>query len=214
MVSVLLLVLQRFELQHSTVPHTPLAGDHRLTRPFPDEPFASSGPYAELVGLMSCTRPDLAFPLSILACFVAPGRHRPVQWTATMRVAKYLATTSGVGLVLGGRQDAVLTGHSNSSYADDVERHRSTQGYCFNLGSGAISWRSTCSSSVSTSTAEAEIYAGAMAAQEPHWLMFLLTDLGAVAATAAAVAATAAAAAAAALGGLCEVCRDQSPTQW
>ncbi|CAI7920579.1 unnamed protein product [Closterium sp. NIES-53] len=84
-------VLQRFELQHSTVQRTPLAVDHRLTGPFPDKPFESSGPYAELVGclmyLMTCTRPDLTFPLSVLARFVAPGRHRPVQWTAAVRVA-------------------------------------------------------------------------------------------------------------------------------
>ncbi|CAI7852132.1 unnamed protein product [Closterium sp. NIES-53] len=104
-------------------------------------------------------------------------RHRPVHWTAAVRVAKYLATTSGVGLVLGGRRDVVLIGHCDSSYADDAETHRSTQGYCFSLGSRAVLWRSTRSSSVLTSTAEAEIYAGAMAAQELRWLMFLLTDL-------------------------------------
>ncbi|CAI7886529.1 unnamed protein product [Closterium sp. NIES-54] len=140
------------------------------------------GPYAELVGclmyLMTCTRLDLAFPLSILARFVVPGRHHTVHWTAAVRVAKYLATTSGVGLVLGGQQPVILTGHCDSSYADDVETHRSTQGYCFSLGCGAVSWRSTRSSSVSTSTTEAEIYAGAMAAQELRWLTFLLTDLG------------------------------------
>ncbi|CAI7874801.1 unnamed protein product [Closterium sp. NIES-53] len=128
-----------------------------------------SGPYAELVGclmyLMTCTRPDLAFPLSILAHFVAPGRHHPVHWTAPVRVAKYLATTSGMGLVLGERHDIVLTSHCDSSYADDAKMHRSTQRYYFSLGSGAASWRSTRSSLVSTSTAEAEIYAGAMAAQ-------------------------------------------------
>ncbi|CAI7923582.1 unnamed protein product [Closterium sp. NIES-53] len=160
-------VLQRFELQHSTVLRTPLPVDHRLTGPFPDELFKPSGPYADLVGclmyLMTCTRPDLAFPLSILARFVAPGRHRPVHWTAAVRVAKYLATTSGVGLVLGERQDVMLTGHCDSSYADDAEMHRSTQGYCFSLCYGAVSWRSTRSSSISTSTAEAEICAGAIA---------------------------------------------------
>ncbi|CAI7780153.1 unnamed protein product [Closterium sp. NIES-54] len=174
-------VLQRFELEHSTVHRTPFAVDHRLTGPFPDEPFEPSGPYAELVGclmyLLTCTRPDLAFPLCILARFVAPGRHRPVHRTAAVRVAKYLAMTSGVGLVLGGRQDVMLIGHCDSSYADDAETHMSTQGYCFGLGSGAVSWRSTRSSSVSTSTAEAEIYAGAMAAQELCWPTFLLTDL-------------------------------------
>ncbi|CAI7762257.1 unnamed protein product [Closterium sp. NIES-53] len=123
-------VLQQFELPHSTVQGTPLAVDRRLTGPFPDEPFEPSGPYAELVGclmyLMTCTHPDLAFPLSIFARFVAPGRHRPVHWTTAMRVAKYLAKTSGVGLVLGRRQSVVLTGHCDSSYADDAETHRST----------------------------------------------------------------------------------------
>ncbi|CAI7866402.1 unnamed protein product [Closterium sp. NIES-53] len=128
--------------------------------------------------LMTCTRPDLAFPLSVLSHFVATGRHRPAHWTAAMRVAKYLATTSGMGLVLGGTQPVVLTGHCDSSYADDVENQRLTQGYYFSLGASAVPWRSTRSSSVASSSAEAEIYAGAMAAQELCWLTFLLADLG------------------------------------
>ncbi|CAI7913569.1 unnamed protein product [Closterium sp. NIES-54] len=175
-------VLRRFGFQFSTTQPTPLAVDHRLTGPFPDEPFESSGPYAELVGclmyLMTCTRPDLAFPLSFLFFFVATGRHRPVQWTAAVRVAKYLATISGMGLVLGGTQPVVLTGHCDSSYADDVETQRSNQGYCFSLGAGAVSWRSTRSSSIASSSVEAEIYASAIAAQELRWLTFLLADLG------------------------------------
>ncbi|CAI7810614.1 unnamed protein product [Closterium sp. NIES-53] len=121
---------QQFGFQFSTAQPTPLVVDHRLTGPFPDEPFEPSGPYPELVDclvyLITCTRKDLAFPLNILARFVAPGRHRPVHWTDAVRVAKYLATTSGVGLVLGGRQPIVLTGHCDSSYADDEETHRST----------------------------------------------------------------------------------------
>ncbi|CAI7798640.1 unnamed protein product [Closterium sp. NIES-54] len=83
-----------------------------------------------------------------------------------------------MGLVLGGTQLVVLTGHCDSSYADDVETQRSTQGYHFSLGAGAVSWRSTRSSFVASSSTEAQIYAGAMAAQELRWLTFLLTDLG------------------------------------
>ncbi|CAI7874539.1 unnamed protein product, partial [Closterium sp. NIES-53] len=41
-----------------------------------------------------------------------------------------------------------------------------------------VSWRSTRSSSVLSSSCEAEIYATAMAAQELRWLTYLLTDLG------------------------------------
>ncbi|CAI7866536.1 unnamed protein product [Closterium sp. NIES-53] len=128
--------------------------------------------------LMTCTRPDLAFPLSVLSHFLATGRHRRVHWMAAVRVAKYLATTSGMGLVLGGTGPVVLTGHCDPSYADDVETQRSTQGCCFSLGAGGVSWRSTRSSSVASSSAEADIYVGAMAAQKLRWLTFLLTDLG------------------------------------
>ncbi|CAI7732564.1 unnamed protein product [Closterium sp. NIES-53] len=128
--------------------------------------------------LMTCTRPDLAYPLSILARYVAPGRHRLEHMAAAKRVLRYLCSTSGMGLVLGGRHPVVLTGHADASWADDQATQRSSQGYTFSLGSGSVSWRSTRSSSVLGSSCEAEIYAGAMAAQELRWLTYLLTDLG------------------------------------
>ncbi|CAI7931237.1 unnamed protein product [Closterium sp. NIES-54] len=66
--------------------------------------------------LMTCTRPDLAYPLSLLARYVAPGRHRKVHWDAAKRVLRYLCSTSGMGLVLGGRARVVLTGHADASW--------------------------------------------------------------------------------------------------
>ncbi|CAI7779288.1 unnamed protein product, partial [Closterium sp. NIES-53] len=128
--------------------------------------------------LMTCTRPDLAYPLSILARYVAPRRHQPEHMAAAKRVLRYLCSTSGSGLVLGGRRPVVLTGHADASWADDQATQRSSQGYTFSLGSDSVSWRSTRSSSVLGSSCEAEIYAGAMAAQELRWLTYLLTDLG------------------------------------
>ncbi|CAI7916828.1 unnamed protein product [Closterium sp. NIES-53] len=128
--------------------------------------------------LMTCTRPDLAYPLSLLARYVAPGRHRKVHWDAAKRVLRYLCSTSGMGLVLGGRGPVVLTVHANASWVDDSATQRSSQGYTFSLGSGSVSWRSTRSSSVLSSSCEAGIYTGAMAAQELRWLTYLLTDLG------------------------------------
>ncbi|CAI7870188.1 unnamed protein product [Closterium sp. NIES-53] len=89
-----------------------------------------------------------------------------------------LVNTSGMGLVLGGRGPVVLTGHEDASWVDDSATQWSSQGYTFSLGSGSVSWRSTRSSSVLSSSCEAEIYAGAMAAQKLHWLTYLLTDLG------------------------------------
>ncbi|CAI7737929.1 unnamed protein product [Closterium sp. NIES-53] len=128
--------------------------------------------------LMTCTRPDLAYPLSLLARYVAPGRHQKVHWDAAKRVLRYLCSTLGMGLVLGGWGPVVLTGHADASWVDNSATQRSSQSYTFSLGSGSVSWRSTCSSLVLSSSCEAEIYAGAMVAQELRWLTYLLTDLG------------------------------------
>ncbi|CAI7801750.1 unnamed protein product [Closterium sp. NIES-54] len=86
--------------------------------------------------------------------------------------------TSGTGLVLGGRGPVVLTGHADASWVDDLATQRSSQGYTFSLGFASVSWRSTRSSSVLSSSCEAKIYARSMAAQELRWLTYLLTDLG------------------------------------
>ncbi|CAI7780649.1 unnamed protein product [Closterium sp. NIES-54] len=86
--------------------------------------------------------------------------------------------TSGMGLVLGGWARVVLTGHADASWVDDLATQRSSQGYTFSLGSDSISWRSTRSSSVLSSSCEAEIYTWAMAAQELRRLTYLRTDLG------------------------------------
>ncbi|CAI7857226.1 unnamed protein product [Closterium sp. NIES-54] len=97
---------------------------------------------------------------------------------ACLMVLRYLCSTSGMRLVLGGRGPVVLTGHADASWVNVLATQRSSQGYTFSLGSGFVSWRSTRSSSVLSSSCEAEIYARAMAAQELRWLTYLLTDLG------------------------------------
>ncbi|CAI7871392.1 unnamed protein product [Closterium sp. NIES-54] len=133
-------VLQRFDFTYSSPQATPLSTRHSLSALPSDESVEPSGPYPELVGclmyLMTCTRPDLAYPLSILARYVAPGRHRPEHMAAAKRVLRYLCSFP------------------------------------------TLSWRSTRSSSVLSSICEAEIYVGAMAAQELRWLTYLLTNLG------------------------------------
>ncbi|CAI7794457.1 unnamed protein product [Closterium sp. NIES-53] len=175
-------VLKRFGFMYSSPQSTPLPTGHSLSGPPLDESVEPSGPYPELVGclmyLMTFTRPDLAYLLSLLARYVAPGRHQKAHQDAAKRVLRYLCSTSSMGLVLVGRARVVLCGHVDASWIDDLAMQRSSQGYTFSLGSGSVSWRSTRSSSVLSSSCEAEIYAGAMAAQELRWLTYLLTDLG------------------------------------
>ncbi|CAI7873947.1 unnamed protein product [Closterium sp. NIES-53] len=86
--------------------------------------------------------------------------------------------TSGIALVLGGRGPVVLTSHADASWVYDSATQRSLQGYTFSLCSGSVSWRATRLSSVLSSSCEAEIFSGAMAAQKLRWLTYLLTDVG------------------------------------
>ncbi|CAI7857268.1 unnamed protein product, partial [Closterium sp. NIES-54] len=119
-------VLQRFDFTYSSPQSTPLPTGHLLSAPPSDESVESSGPYQELVGclmyLMTCTQPDLAYPLSILACYVAPGRHRKEHMDAAKRVLHYLCSTSGMGFVLEGRARVVLTGHADASWVQQSQQ--------------------------------------------------------------------------------------------
>ncbi|CAI7789982.1 unnamed protein product [Closterium sp. NIES-53] len=101
-----------------------------------------------------------AFRLHVVLAIVHSSLYRPLALSSTFgrvpakRVLRYLCSTSGMGLVLGGQGSVVLTNHSDASWADDLRTYRSTRG------------------------CEAEIYYGAMDAQELCSLTYLLTDLG------------------------------------
>ncbi|CAI7889711.1 unnamed protein product [Closterium sp. NIES-54] len=92
-------------VSYSSPQATPLSTRHSLLALPSDESVEPSGPSPELVRcfmyLMTCTRPDLAYPLRILAHYVAPGRYRPEHMDAAKRVLRYQCNTSGMGLVLG-----------------------------------------------------------------------------------------------------------------
>ncbi|CAI7755394.1 unnamed protein product [Closterium sp. NIES-53] len=117
-------------------------------------------------------------PLSTSHSLSAPPSDEFVEPSGPYRELLGCLITSGIGLVLGGRGPVVLIGYADASWVDDLAMQRSSQVYTLSLGSGFVSWFSTHSSSVLNSSCEAEIYAGAMAAQELRWLTYLLTELG------------------------------------
>ncbi|CAI7873959.1 unnamed protein product [Closterium sp. NIES-53] len=161
-------VLEQFDMAQGGAQHTPLSIGHHLSPP--TSPSTSSHPYPELVGslmyAMVSTRPDLAYPISVLARFVGTGKHTEEHWHAAKRVLQYLRGTKDYVLTLGGPSPPLLSGYSDSSWADSRPDRRSSQGYGFSLGSGLISWRSTRSSAIALSSCEAELYAATTAAQE------------------------------------------------
>ncbi|CAI7899296.1 unnamed protein product [Closterium sp. NIES-53] len=85
------LILQRFDFKFSSPQPTPLSTSHSLATPPLNESVEPSGPYPELVGclmyLMTCKRPNLAYPLSLLARYVAPATTAATATTAAAATA-------------------------------------------------------------------------------------------------------------------------------
>ena len=74
----------------------------------------------------------------------------------------------------------VPLGYTYSDFQSDKHSRKSTSGYLFTLGSGAISWRSIKQSCIVDSTMEAKYVAASEAAKEAIWLRNFLLDPGMV----------------------------------
>ena len=105
---------------------------------------------------------------------------KPTQrhWTAAKRVLRYLRGTTQHGVIYRKEDKPELIGFSDADWAGDQNDRRSTSGYIFQVGSGAISWKSKKQDCVALSTAEAEYMALSSATQESVWLRKLFTELG------------------------------------
>ena len=77
-------------------------------------------------------------------------------------------------------ESLVPIGYTDSDFQSDRESRKSTSGYVFTLGVGAISWRSVKQYSIANSTMEAEYIAASKATKEVVWLKNFLLNLGVV----------------------------------
>ena len=68
-------------------------------------------------------------------------------------------------------------GYTDFDFQSDRDNSKSTSGYVFTLGGGAIVWRSVKQKCVADSTMEAEYVAASEAAKEAVWLRNFLMDL-------------------------------------
>jgi hypothetical protein len=102
---------------------------------------------------------------------------------AAKRVLRYLQGTKDLSLVYeaSSKDDygkPSIVGFSDADWGGDLETRRSTTGYLFKLGSGAVSWASKLQPTVALSSAEAEYLAVCAAVQEAIHLRQLMKDIG------------------------------------
>lgn len=134
--------------------------------------------YRQLVGsllYLTLTRPDISYAVGVMSRYMRNPKTPHLE--AVSRILRYVKGTIDYGLLYKKGEDCKLVGYCDADYAGDHDTRRSTTGYVFMLGSGAISWCSKRQPTVSLSTTEAEYRAAAMAAQESTWLIRLMNDL-------------------------------------
>jgi len=134
--------------------------------------------YASAVGslmyAMLGTCPDIAFAVSACSRYLANPGEPHIK--AVKRIMHYLRGTINLKLTFHGALEPLL-GYTDSDWAGDVATRRSTAGYVFNIGSGAISWSSKRQTVVALSSCEAEYMGETQATKEAIWLRSLLKEL-------------------------------------
>ena len=170
-------ILRRFGMVSSRFVSSPMDPNAHLSA-LDASPPCDTSLYRQIVGSLiwlTHTRLDVAYSAGLLSSFSA----KPLtsHLLAARRVLRYMNATPHRSILDG--RSTTLVGHSDSDWAGDIDTRRSTTGYCFTLGSGAISWSSKKQPTVALSSTEAEYRAACSAATEAVWLRRLLEELGA-----------------------------------
>jgi hypothetical protein len=171
-------ILDRFKMKDCNSVSTPTEFGLKLTKSGSGKKVSSTL-YKQIVGslmYLTSTRPDIMHAVSLISRYMENPTEQHLL--AAKRIFRYLKGTSDFGILYkkGAREN--LYGFSDSDYAGDQDDRKSTSGYVFMMGSGAISWSSKKQAIVTLSTTEAEFIAAAACACQAIWLKRLLCELG------------------------------------
>lgn len=86
------------------------------------------------------TRPNIRYAISLVCRFMERPKEMNLQ--ATKRILIYLKSTTNYGILHKRGEKSNLIGFTDSDYARDQDTRKSTYGYVFKMGLGAISWSS------------------------------------------------------------------------
>ncbi|XP_039045446.1 secreted RxLR effector protein 161-like [Hibiscus syriacus] len=108
---------------------------------------------------------------TIWHCELLHAKSKEISLEAVLRILRYVKSTIGQGIQYKKGEDYKLVGYYDADYACDLDTRRSTTGYVFLLGSGAISRCSKRQPIMSLSTNETKYRAATMVAQESTWIL-------------------------------------------
>jgi hypothetical protein len=129
-------LLTKFKMEEALPSKIPMEPGLKLSKDDQSEDFDATV-YRSLVGslmYLTATRPDLMFSVSMLSRFMAAPKES--HWEAGKRVLRYVRGTIDHGIHYKKVDNSVLIGYSDSDWGGNVDDHKSTTGYAFNIGSG------------------------------------------------------------------------------
>eukprot|EP00253_Pinus_taeda_P015362 PITA_15362 len=171
-------VLSRFNMEECKAAITPTVMGLKLSREDSSKDFDPSL-YKSIVGslmYLTETRPDIMYAVSLISRFME--RPKEAHWQAAKRILRYVKGTKMFGILYNVSEHSDLVGYTDSDWAGSVDDRKSTSGYVFHMGSGAISLASKKQSIVALSTTEAEYVAATAAACQAVWIRRMLRSLG------------------------------------
>jgi len=118
--------------------------------------------YRQLMGTLiylTLTRPDISFAVGVTSHYMQNPKKPHLE--AVRRILRYVNNRLDHGIMYKRGGECKLVGYCDADYAGGHDTRRSTTGYIFMLGSGAISWCNKRQPTVSLSTTEAEYRAAA-----------------------------------------------------
>ena len=121
----------------------------------PEVPYLSA--IGGLIYLTNCTRPDIAFPVNLLAKYSSALTRR--HWNGIKHVLHYLRGTTDMILFYPHCSNPQLVGYADACYLSYSHKGRSQTGYLFNFGNTTISWRSVKQTIYATSSNHSKIFA-------------------------------------------------------
>lgn len=171
-------ILKKFKLEDCKETQTPLALNEKIS--ITDGVLLENpSVFRSIVGsllYLTDTRPDLMFPTSFLSRYMSSPTN--VHFGVGKRILRYLKGTKNQGIWYFKNKEVILKGFCDSDWAGCTDDMKSTSGYVFSLGSGAVCWNSKKQQVVAQSTAEAEYIAACAAANQAIWMQNVLKDLG------------------------------------
>jgi hypothetical protein len=138
-------ILKRFRMEDCKAIRVPLDPKTKLKKNVKKDDEMVKVPYQQVMGslmyAMLCTRPDLAYPISVMSHqhMANPSLE---HWIVVKHIFRYLQGTLQFKLCFRGLALQGLVGYCDADWAGDLEDRKSTTGFIFMMGGGAISWSS------------------------------------------------------------------------